>query len=99
MNNVYAFPYGQYGELFTRGPWLPPSVESAFSAEVAKDILNLQNELFNIENIGANSSFSFIRCSSDSIHDDSSVNTESEIPSGSQNKSTFLKSLLSFCCF
>lgn len=99
MNSIYAFPYGQYGELHTRGPWLPSSVESALSAEVAKDILNLQNEFVKIESICANSSVSFIRCSSNSIHSDSTVNAESEISSGSQNKNAFLKKLLRFCCF
>ncbi|EKC7685921.1 hypothetical protein OQB17_004442 [Salmonella enterica] len=59
MNNVYSLPYGAYGELYTRGVWLPSSVESAFSAEVAKDELNLQNELFKIECVLFNPNVSF----------------------------------------
>ncbi|EAA2100249.1 TPA: hypothetical protein N3D26_004678 [Salmonella enterica subsp. enterica serovar Bredeney] len=54
MNNIgfrYFYPYGQYGECFTRGPWLPSTVESAFDAQVARDSLNLHNEVFKIENI------------------------------------------------
>ncbi|ELD0488009.1 hypothetical protein QUQ58_004608 [Escherichia coli] len=58
MNNIgsrYFYPYGQYGECFTRGPWLPSTVESAFEAQVARDSLNLHNEVFKIENIIAGS--------------------------------------------
>ena len=58
MNNIssrYFYPYGQYGECFTRGPWLPSSVESAFAAQVARDSLNLHNEVFKIENITSGS--------------------------------------------
>lgn len=59
MNEFYPFPYGKYGELYTRGPWLSSSVESAFSAEVARDELNLQNQLFKIESIYFNPSVTF----------------------------------------
>lgn len=91
MNTVYAFPYGQYGELFTRGPWLPSSVESAFSAEVAKDVLNLQNELFKIESLCVNSPVSFIRPNSNnSIHNSIYCNAIGEEKSfEEQNNSLF----------
>ncbi|ECD3237285.1 hypothetical protein EZW88_23800 [Salmonella enterica subsp. enterica serovar Bredeney] len=70
MNTSYHFPYGQYGELYTRGPWLPSSIESAFSAEVARDELNLQNQLFKVESIYFNPSETFNECcNSQLIHD------------------------------
>ncbi|EKF0976908.1 hypothetical protein OX373_004567 [Salmonella enterica] len=54
LSSRYFYPYGQYGENFTRGSWLPSSVESAFEAQEARDSLNLHNELFKIESITSN---------------------------------------------
>ncbi|EDJ1003568.1 hypothetical protein GE856_23740 [Salmonella enterica] len=70
MNTSYHFPYGQYGELYTRGPWLPSSIESAFSAEVARDELNLQNQLVKVESIYFNPSKTFNECCNSQLIND-----------------------------